>query len=127
VREGRDVTVISYSRTMLEVNAVADELAKRDISVEVIDLRSISPLDMDSLRTSVAKTRRAVVAHEAQVDFGVGAEIAARLQQDLFGQLLAPVGRVGAARSPVPFSKALETAYLPTAERISAAILQTLA
>ncbi|HSW08986.1 alpha-ketoacid dehydrogenase subunit beta [Aquabacterium sp.] len=127
VREGRDVTVISYSRTMLEVNAVADELAKRDISVEVIDLRSISPLDMDTLRASVAKTRRAVVAHEAQVDFGVGAEIAARLQQDLFGQLLAPVGRVGAARSPVPFSKALEAAYLPTAERISAAILQTLA
>ena len=127
VREGRDVTVISYSRTMLEVLAVADELAKRDISVEVIDLRSVSPLDMDTLRASVAKTRRAVVAHEAQVDFGVGAEIATRLHQDLFGQLLAPVGRVGATRSPVPFSKALESAYLPTPERISAAILQTLA
>jgi pyruvate/2-oxoglutarate/acetoin dehydrogenase E1 component len=67
------------------------------------------------------------VAHEAQVDFGVGAEVAARLHRDLFGQLLAPVGRVGAARSPVPFSKALESAYLPTPERISAAILQTLA
>ena len=61
-----------------------------------------------------------------QVDFGVGAEIAARLHDELFGQLLAPVERVGAARSPVPFSKALETAYLPTAARISAAILQTL-
>jgi pyruvate dehydrogenase E1 component beta subunit len=127
VREGRDVTVISYSRTMLEVLAVSDELAKRDISVEVIDLRSIAPLDMGTVCTSVAKTRRAVVAHEAQVDFGVGAEVAARLHRDLFGQLLAPVGRVGAARSPVPFSKALESAYLPTPERISAAILQTLA
>jgi pyruvate dehydrogenase E1 component beta subunit len=127
VREGRDVTVISYSRTMLEVLAVADELAKQDISVEVVDLRSIAPLDMDTVRTSVAKTRRAVVAHEAQVDFGVGAEVAARLHRDLFGQLLAPVGRVGAARSPVPFSKALESAYLPTPERISAAILETLA
>jgi pyruvate/2-oxoglutarate/acetoin dehydrogenase E1 component len=127
VREGRDVTVISYSRTMLEVLAVADELAKRDISVEVIDLRSIAPLDMGTVCASVAKTRRAVVAHEAQVDFGVGAEVAARLHRDLFGQLLAPVGRVGAARSPVPFSKALESAYLPTPERISAAILQTLA
>ncbi|HUG22483.1 alpha-ketoacid dehydrogenase subunit beta [Piscinibacter sp.] len=127
VREGSDVTVISYSRTMLEVLAVADDLAKRNISVEVIDLRSIAPLDMDTLRASVAKTRRAVVAHEAQVDFGVGAEVAARLHRDLFGQLLAPVGRVGAARSPVPFSKALESAYLPTPERISAAILQTLA
>lgn len=127
VREGRDVTLISYSRTMLEVLAVADELAKRDISVEVIDLRSIAPLDMDTVCTSVAKTRRAVVAHEAQVDFGVGAEIAARLHRELFGRLLAPVGRVGAARSPVPFSKALESAYLPTPERIRAAVLQTLA
>ena len=127
VREGRDVTVISYSRTMLEVLAVADELARRGISVEVIDLRSIAPLDMQTLCTSVAKTRRAVVAHEAQVDFGVGAEIAARLHRELFGQLLAPVGRVGAARSPVPFSKALEAAYLPTPARISDAILQTLA
>ena len=126
VREGRDVTVISYSRTMLEVLAVAAELAKRDISIEVIDLRSIAPLDMPTVCASVAKTRRAVVAHEAQVDFGVGAEVAARLQRELFGQLLAPVERVGAARSPVPFSKALETAYLPTAARISAAILQTL-
>jgi pyruvate/2-oxoglutarate/acetoin dehydrogenase E1 component len=127
VREGRDVTVISYSRTMLEVMAVADELAKQNISVEVVDLRSIAPLDMDTVLASVAKTRRAVVAHEAQVDFGVGAEVAARLHRDLFGQLLAPVGRVGAARSPVPFSKALESAYLPTPERISAAIRQTLA
>ena len=127
VREGTDVTVISYSRTMLEVLAVAEDLSKRGISVEVVDLRSIAPLDMDTVRASVAKTRRAVVAHEAQVDFGVGAEVAARLHRDLFGQLLAPVGRVGAARSPVPFSKALETAYLPTPERISAAILQTLA
>lgn len=127
VREGRDVSVISYSRTMREVLAVADELAPRGISVEVIDLRSIAPLDMDTVCASVARTRRAVVAHEAQVDFGVGAEVAARLHQALFGRLLAPVGRVGAARSPVPFSKALESAYLPTAERISAAILQTLA
>jgi pyruvate dehydrogenase E1 component beta subunit len=127
VREGSDITVISYSRTMVEVLAVAEDLSKRGISVEVIDLRSIAPLDMDTVRASVAKTRRAVVAHEAQVDFGVGAEVAARLHRDLFGHLLAPVARVGAARSPVPFSKALESAYLPTPQRISAAILQTLA
>lgn len=127
VREGSDITVISYSRTMVEVLGVAEDLSKRGISVEVIDLRSIAPLDMDTVRASVAKTRRAVVAHEAQVDFGVGAEVAARLHRDLFGLLLAPVARVGAARSPVPFSKALESAYLPTPQRISAAILQTLA
>lgn len=126
VREGSDVTVISYSRTMLEVLAVAKELEQQNISVEVIDLRSIVPLDMDTVLASVARTGRAVVAHEAQVDFGVGAEIASRVHRELFGQLRAPVGRVGAARSPVPFSKALEDAFIPTRQRISAAILETL-
>ncbi|MBV2132512.1 alpha-ketoacid dehydrogenase subunit beta [Pseudomonas sp. MAP12] len=126
VREGSDVTVVSYSRTMVEVQAVAKELEKRDISVEVIDLRSIVPLDMDTVLASVAKTGRLVVAHEAQVDFGVGAEIATRVHRELFGQLRAPVGRVGAARSPVPFSKALEDAFIPTKQRITAAILETL-
>ena len=126
VCEGRDVTLISYSRTMLEVMAVAGELAKEGVSVEVIDLRSIAPLDMETLRRSVAKTGRAVVAHEAQVDFGAGAEIAARLHAELFGALKAPVGRVGAARSPVPFSKPLESAFIPTAQRIRAAVLATL-
>ncbi|MNZ33080.1 3-methyl-2-oxobutanoate dehydrogenase subunit beta [compost metagenome] len=126
VREGSDVTVVSYSRTMVEVQAVAKELEKQNISVEVIDLRSIVPLDMDTVLASVAKTGRLVVAHEAQVDFGVGAEIATRVHRELFGQLRAPVGRVGAARSPVPFSKALEDAFIPTKQRITAAILETL-
>jgi pyruvate dehydrogenase E1 component beta subunit len=126
VRTGSDVTVISYSRTLHDVLAVADELAQRGVSVEVIDLRSIVPLDMDTVLASVGRTSRAVVAHEAQVDFGVGAEIAARLHRELFGQLRAPVGRVGAARSPVPYSKTLEAAFVPTRERITAAILDTL-
>lgn len=126
VREGSDVTVVSYSRTMVEVQAVAKELEKQNISVEVIDLRSIVPLDMDTVLASVAKTGRLVVAHEAQVDFGVGAEIATRVHRELFGQLRAPVGRVGAARSPVPFSKALEDVFIPTKQRITAAILETL-
>ncbi|MCM2318166.1 MAG: pyruvate dehydrogenase complex E1 component subunit beta [Pseudomonas sp.] len=126
VREGSDVTVVSYSRTMVEVQAVAKELEKQNISVEVIDLRSIVPLDMDTVLASVAKTGRLVVAHEAQVDFGVGAEIASRVHRELFGQLRAPVGRVGAARSPVPFSKALEDVFIPTRQRITAAILETL-
>lgn len=127
VREGNDVTVISYSRTMLEVLAVAEALSKEGVSVEVIDLRTISPLDMETINRSVTRTGRAVVAHEAQVDFGVGAEIATRLHRDLFGRLKAAVGRVGAARSPVPFSKPLESAFIPTPERIRAAILDTLA
>lgn len=126
VQEGSDITLISYSRTLHEVSAVAKKLAAEGVSAEVIDLRTIAPLDMDTILASAAKTGRVVVAHEAQVDFGVGAEVAARLHQQLFGRLRAPVARVGAARSPVPFSKPLETAFVPTQERILAAIRATL-
>ena len=126
VRQGSHVTIVSYSRTMGEVNQVAQELEKQDISVEVIDLRTISPLDMDTILESVAKTGRLVVAHEAQVDFGVGAEIATRVHKELFGQLKAPVARVGAARSPVPFSKALEDEFIPPTRRITEAVLEVL-
>ncbi len=125
-RQGDHVTVVSYSRTMVEVLAVAKELEKQDLSVEVIDLRSIAPLDLETIYQSVSKTGRLVVAHEAQVDFGVGAEIATRVYQQLFGQLKAPIARVGAARSSVPFSKALEDEFIPTKERITSAILDTL-
>lgn len=126
VREGADVTVVSYSRTLHDVLEVARELEAQNVSVEVIDLRTIAPLDMDTISASVARTGRAVVAHEAQVDFGVGAEIVARLHREHFGRLKAPVGRVGAARSPVPYSKPLEAAFVPTRARIAAAILDTL-
>lgn len=126
VREGTDATVISYSRTLNDVVAVADKLAKDNISIEVVDLRTIAPLDFDTVCRSVAKTGRALVAHEAQADFGVGAEIAARLHKELFGRLKAPVGRLGSVRSPVPFSKPLELAYMPGQDRIAEAILQVL-
>ncbi len=126
VQEGSDITLVSYSRTLHDVMAVARDLAREGISAEVIDLRSIAPLDMGTVRASAAKTGRVVIAHEAQVDFGVGAEIAARLHKDLFGTLKAPVARVGAARSPVPFSKPLEAAFVPTRERILAAVRETL-
>ncbi|MDD2669040.1 pyruvate dehydrogenase complex E1 component subunit beta [Zoogloea sp.] len=126
VQEGTDITLISYSKTLHEVIAAAKDLAREGVSAEVIDLRTISPLDMPTILASVAKTGRAVVAHEAQVDFGVGAEISARLHKALFGTLKAPVARVGAARSPVPFSKPLESAFVPTKERILAAIRETL-
>ncbi|SFV15276.1 alpha-ketoacid dehydrogenase subunit beta [Pseudoduganella namucuonensis] len=126
VREGTDATVISYSRTLNDVVAVADKLAKDNISIEVVDLRTIAPLDFDTVCKSVAKTGRALVAHEAQADFGVGAEIAARLHKELFGRLKAPVGRLGSVRSPVPFSKPLEMAYMPGQDRIFDAIQQVL-
>lgn len=96
LRQGGDVTVISYSRTVSDCAAVAEKLGKESISVELIDLRTVSPLDMETVLRSVAKTRRAVIVHEAVKPFGVGAEIAARLNEELFGQLAAPVGRVGA-------------------------------
>lgn len=126
LREGSDVTLISYSRMVQDCAAVAEKLAKEGIQVELIDLRTISPLDEASLLRSVAKTRRAVVVHEAVRRFGVGAEIAALLHEHLFGDLKAPVQRVGANHSPVPFSKTLEMAHVPQPATIEAAIRKTL-
>ena len=100
--------------------------AKDKIGVELIDLRTIAPFDADTILASVAKTRRAVVVHEAITPFGVGAEIAARIHKALFGQLAAPVERVGANYCPVPFSKPLETAFVPSQAQIEAAVRVTL-
>jgi pyruvate/2-oxoglutarate/acetoin dehydrogenase E1 component len=122
LRAGDAVTLISYSRMVNECMAVADKLAKEKIDVELIDLRTISPFDAATVLASVAKTRRAVVAHEAVIPFGVGAEIAACIHKALFGQLAAPVERVGAAYCPVPFSKPLETAFVPSQAQIEAAV-----
>jgi pyruvate/2-oxoglutarate/acetoin dehydrogenase E1 component len=126
VRAGKDVSVISYGRPMIDVMSVAAQLEQSNVSVEIIDLRTIVPMDMETVLGSVAKTGRAVVVHEAVTSFGVGAEIAARIHRELFGQLLAPVERVGAMYTPVPFSKPLERAYMWSPERIEAAIRKTL-
>ena len=126
LRQGSDVTVISYSRTVSDCAAVADKLAKEGITVELIDLRTIAPLDIATVLQSVAKTRRAVIVHEAVKPFGVGAEIASRINEELFGQLAARVERVGAPYSPVPFSKPLEMEFVPTHGRIESAIRATL-
>jgi pyruvate dehydrogenase E1 component beta subunit len=126
LREGSDVTVIAYSRMVQESLAAVDKLAAEGISVELIDLRTIAPLDQATLLTSVAKTGRAVVVHEAVRSFGVGAEIASLLHENLWGQLKAPVERVGAPHCPVPFSRPLEMAFLPQAPAIEAAIRKVL-
>lgn len=126
MRPGTDVTVVSYSRTVNDCSAVAEKLVQEGVKVELIDLRTISPLDIDTVLASVAKTRRAVIVHEAVKNFGVGAEIASRINEELFGQLAARVERVGANFSPVPFSKVLETEFVPTQARIEAAIRNTL-
>jgi pyruvate/2-oxoglutarate/acetoin dehydrogenase E1 component len=125
-RKGADVTVITYGRPVLEVEAVAAALAEEKIDVEVIDLRTIAPFDVETVMASVAKTNRAVVVHEAVKAFGVGAEISSRIHEELFGQLKAPVGRIGSKYSPVPFSPTLEQAFLYNRDEIAAAIRKTL-
>ena len=118
-RQGTDVTLVSYGRMAAECLVAADEMANEGVSVEVVDLRTLSPLDIDTVIASVAKTHRAIVVHEAVRFGGFGAEIAAQIGELAFDHLDAPVGRVAAPFSPVPFSPALESLYVPDANRIA--------
>ena len=122
IRPGADVTVVSYSAMALNAMAVAEGLAPDGIEVEVIDLRSLVPLDFETVLESVARTRRAVVAHESWRFGGFGAELAAELHSELFGELEAPVARVGASSAPIPFSPPLEAAVVPGADAVEAAV-----
>ena len=126
VRPGRDVTVVALSRLVSESVAAAEELAADGIEVEVIDPRTLVPLDLAPIVDSVTRTHRLVVAHEAVVHGGFGAEIAAQVQEAAFDELDAPIGRVGAPFAPVPFSPALEDAYLPARGDVAAAVRTTL-
>jgi acetoin:2,6-dichlorophenolindophenol oxidoreductase subunit beta len=125
-RSGSDVSVIGYGRPLRDSLVIAERLAQEGIQVEVVDLRTVSPLDTDGILKSVAKTRRAVVVHEAPRSFGVGAEVAARIQEHLYGQLAAPVLRVASRDVTVPFAKVLETEYLYKPTEIESAIRRTL-
>ena len=126
VREGRDATIVTYSRQVFDALAVAENLSKEGLEVEVIDLRTISPLDTDTVLTSVRKTGRAVVVHEAVKNLGLGAEVSSRIHEALFRDLKAPVQRVASAFCPVPFSKPLEAAFVPSQADIEAAVRRTL-
>jgi 2-oxoisovalerate dehydrogenase E1 component len=121
-RTGTDVTIVSYSRMAQESLAAAERLAADGIDVEVIDVRTVAPLDWDTVLTSFAKTNRMVIAQEAVVDFGVGAEIAARAVDAGFWNLDAPVVRVGAPFTPAPYAPSLEAAWVPGAADIEAAV-----
>jgi pyruvate dehydrogenase E1 component beta subunit len=125
-RTGEDVSVITYGRTVRMCLDAAAKLASEGISAEVVDLRSLSPLDANAILKSVKKTRRAVIVHEAVAFSGFGAEIAARIAADeaLFC-LKAPIKRVGAYHCPIPFSPMLEESVLPTPAGIEAAIRET--
>lgn len=113
VRPGTDVTIVSVSRMVHESLAAAERLAQRGIDVEVIDLRTVAPLDKATVLASLAKTNRLLIAHEAVTDFGIGAEIAALAVSEGFWSLDAPVLRVGARATPAPYAPNLEHEWLP--------------
>jgi len=122
VREGTDATIVAFG-TMVPVAAkAAAALAQDGISAEVIDPRSVSPLDFPAIRKSVEKTGRLIVVHEAHGQFGPGAEILARMSEEAFGVLKAAPRRVTPPFAPSPFTPSLEKLYLPSAERIADAV-----
>jgi pyruvate/2-oxoglutarate/acetoin dehydrogenase E1 component len=124
-REGEDVTVVATGRLVHESLKAAEQAAEEGISVEVFDPRTLQPLDEDALIASVKKTNRAVVAHEAVTRMGWGAEVAAVVQEKAFDYLDAPIARVGAKFTPIPFAPVMEEWVVPHAEDVLAAIKKT--
>lgn len=123
---GDAVTLVTYGGTLPAALAAAEAVAAGGRAVEVIDLRSLVPLDMDTVRASVAKTGRVVIAHEDTLSSGIGAEIAARLSTEAFFDLDAPIVRVTAPDTPPPLAEPLEVAYVPSATEIEEALWRTL-
>lgn len=122
LREGKDISLIGYSR-MTHVNLAAAELLEKDgISCEVVDVRSLLPLDTETIYNSVKKTHRAVVVYEDWRSGGFGAEIAARIGEDCFDDLDAPVGRVGGLNVPMPYARVLELQCIPDENDVVAAV-----
>jgi len=126
-RPGSDITVIAHSYATVRSLEVAETLASdHGVSVEVVDLRSLRPLDLETVAASVARTNRAVCVEEGWPSYGVTAELAARIQKACFDELDAPVERVGMAEVPLPYAKTLERAAMPNEDRVAGAILATL-
>lgn len=121
-RRGADVTVVAYGRAVTDAILAAEQLAGQGIDVEVLDLRTLVPLDMGAVLGSVGRTGRAVIAHYATQFAGPGAELAAQISTRLFGRLRAPVQRTGARFLPIPATKMLETAVLPNVDNIIEAV-----
>jgi pyruvate dehydrogenase E1 component beta subunit len=117
-RPGRDVTLLGWSRMVPASLEAADRLATDGIEVEVIDLRALSPLDLDTVIASARRTRRVAVVHEAVTTGGLGAEIAAAVDEAAFGDLAAPVARIGAPFAPPPAGIELEAIFIPSVDRI---------
>ncbi len=125
-REGTDVTIVSFNKMMLEALKAADELAKEGISAEVIDLRTIRPLDHETIVRSVKKTNRLVVVDESWPFAGVSAEVAYEIQKFAFDYLDAPVIRVNSADTSLPYAKPFVDAYLPNPAKVIAAVNQVM-
>ncbi len=123
LREGADVTLVSYAKTVHKCLEAANALQEQGISAEVIDLRSLKPLDEETVLASVRKTGRAIVVHEASAMCGVGAEVAAIIAEKAFGALKAPVVRLTGPDAPAAASFPLELAFVPTVEKIVRAAL----
>jgi pyruvate dehydrogenase E1 component beta subunit len=122
-REGRDATIVASSIMTLRAAAAAKRLAAEGIDAEVIDLRSLRPIDFPTIAASVRKTRRLVVVHEGVKTMGIGAEVAARIaESDVFHALEAPIVRLGGADVPIPYNPVLERAAVPQEDDIVAAV-----
>jgi pyruvate dehydrogenase E1 component beta subunit len=126
-REGTDITLVSWSRGAILCHGAADELAEQGISAEVIDMRVLRPLDVETVIESVKKTSRAVIVEESWRTMGLGAEIAAAIQEHAFDYLDAPVGRVGSIEVPMPYARNLERVIIPGKDEVIAAVQQALA
>jgi pyruvate dehydrogenase E1 component beta subunit len=121
-REGSDVTIVCYAQTVSLALAVAEKLEDEDISVEVLDLRSIKPLDERAICDSVAKTHRVVIVEQDRPFCGVGAEVCYRIQKNIFDELDGPIMRVSQEDVPMPYNERLEKAVLPNADKLIAAV-----
>ncbi len=126
MREGTDLTIVAWGMMVVMAWELAEKLAYEGISVEVVDIRSLVPLDMATILTSVRKTSKALIVHEAPRTCGFGAEIAARIAEEGFEYLDAPVHRVCGFESAVPYSKSLENEVLPQPADLEAAVRRLL-
>jgi pyruvate/2-oxoglutarate/acetoin dehydrogenase E1 component len=124
IRKGRDATIIAYSASLFKALKAADDLAAQSIDCEVIDLRSLRPLDTETFVTSVRRTHRAIIVDEGWRTGSISAEVSARITENAFYDLDAPVERICSAEVPMPYAKHLEEAALPQAETIVHTVLK---
>ena len=125
-RPGKDVTIVTYSKGLEISMKAAEELAKGGVEAEIVDLRSLRPLDMDAVIESLKKTNRVVVVEEGWKSFGVGAEVSARIYEQAFDYMDAPVRRVAQKEVPLPYNRRLEQSALPQVEDVIAAVKEVL-